>query len=205
MPAARRRLRRRRRAPMYRRISRWSQYNTLRTKCEYTTTLTFPNTQNPGQPYFSNTEGGNRNWINFADMMKKYAKNDQLREMFAWVSVTGVKLEALPHSVNVGANVATQTPVTLAILPGVNGQEQNMTYDQLVCVNTSILLDPTQRQSRYWSWRGGQFDMKVAGDSSALTSGQLVVRSMFDGVYASTNGWNIKVTLYLYWRYTKIV
>lgn len=206
MPAARRRLnRRRRRYPRYRNVSRWSQYNTLRTKCEYSTTLTFPDGQNPGQPYFANTENGNRKWINFADMMRRYGKNSQLREMFSWVSLSGVKLEVIPHSLNVAANISTQTPVCIAILPGVNGDEANATYSDIICINTSLILDPTSRQSRYWSWRGGQFDMKVAGDQSALTSGQMIVRSMFDGNYTSTNGWNVKVTLYLYWRYAKVI
>lgn len=205
MPAARRRVRRRRRYPRYRGVSRWSQYNTLRTKCEYSTTLQFPNGQQAGQPYFQNTPNNNRSWINFAVMMQRYAKNDALREMFAWVSVSGIKIETVPHSTNISTNLGNQSTVCLAVLPGVNDEQNAMTYNELIAVNTSLLLDPMQRQSRYWSWRGGQFDMKVSADQGALTAGQMVCRAMYDGIYTQTNAWTVKVTLYLYWRYAKVV
>lgn len=205
MPAARRRLRRRirRRYPLTR--SRWHQYNVLRTKCEYVTQLLYPADQ-AGQPYLNNTTGGNRSYISIPEMMATYNRNTQLRSMFAYCMVSGFKIEVTPHSNNVSAaGISNQSPVCLALLPGTNGANAGLTFNDLSVVNTGMVLDSTQRQSRYWSWRGGQFDMKLAADNDAIAAGTLLVRSVTNGVYTQSPSWNVRVTLYVVWRYAKLV
>ena len=151
MPAARRK-RARRRFRRYK--SLWSEYNVFRTKCEYSTPLLYPN--EAGQPYFTNTNNNNRKYITFPEMMAKYKNNTALREMFGYCKITGIKVEVIPHSNNVSVTgISNQTPVVLAFLMGVSAENQNASYSDLVCVNTSLILDPSNRQSYFNvpSWR----------------------------------------------------
>lgn len=199
MPAARRR-RYRRRFRRYRNI--WNEYNVLRTKCEYSSPVLFP--ANDGQPYFTNTTNNNRSWITIPQMLVRYARNNNLREMFGYCKVTGIKLESIPHSNNLSVDgLSNQTPVCVALLMGTSDENAAMTYDDLIIVNTGMILDPTQRKSKYFSAKGGQFDLKIAADTGNICAGTLMVRSMNAGKFAVSPGWNIKVTLYCYWRYAK--
>lgn len=198
MAAKRRRYRRRFRR--YRSI--WSDYNVLRTKCEYSTPVLFPT--GDGQPYFTNTVNNNRSYITVPQMMEKYARNNNLRDMFAFCKVTGFKIEAIPHSNNLSVDgLSNQTPVCVAMLIGSNDQNAGLTYPDLVIINTSMILDPTSRKIKYFSTKGDQFDLKLSSNENSMCAGTLLVRSMNDGKFSVSPGWNVKVTLYCYWRYAK--
>lgn len=84
-------------------------------------------------------------------------------------------------------------------------EHANANYSDLVCVNTSLILDPSNRQSRYFSTKGGSWDLKAAGDINTVGAGTMIVRAMNDGAYTTSPGWNVKVTLYVYWRYAKVL
>lgn len=202
MPAVRKRRYRRKLVRRYKNM--WNEYNVLRTKCEYTTPLLFPT--NAGQPYFHNTTNNNRKWITFPQMMELYGKNTILREMFGYCKISGVKIEVLPHSNNVSvAGLSNQTPVVIAFLMGVSAENANAAYADLIMVNTSIIADPSNRQSRYFSTKGAAWDLKGAADNNLIGAGTMIVRSMNDGAFNVSPGWNIKVTLYCYWRYAKVL
>ena len=201
MPAARRR-RVRRRLRRYRNV--WNEYNVLRTKCEYSTPLLFPG--EAGQPYFHNTTNNNRSWITFPQMMEAYGKNTMLREMFGYCKITGIKVEVIPHSNNMSvAGLSNQTPVCLAFLMGVSAENANAAYADLIMVNTSMIVDPTNRQSRYYSLKGAAWDLKGANDNNLIAAGTMIVRAMNAGAFNVSPGWNIKITLYCYWRYAKVL
>lgn len=126
--------------------------------------------------------------------------------MFGYCKVTGIKVEVIPHSNNVSvAGLSNQTPVVLAFFIGDSGEHANANYSDLVCVNTSLILDPSNRQSRYFSTKGGSWDLKAAGDINTVGAGTMIVRAMNDGAYTTSPGWNVKVTLYVYWRYAKVL
>lgn len=200
MPAARRRRYRRRAFRRYRSV--WSDYNVLRTKCEYSTPVLFPT--GDGQPYFTNTVNNNRSYITIAQMMDRYARNNNLREMFGFCKITGFKIEAIPHSNNLSVDgLSNQTPVCVAMLMGTSDVNAAVTYPDLVIVNTGMVLDPTSRKVKYFSAKGSQWDLKLAADTNSIGAGTLLVRSMNDGKFSVSPGWNIKVTLYCYWRYAK--
>lgn len=202
MPAARKYRRRRRAFRRYRNI--WSEYNVLRTKCEYTSPLLFPNES--GQPYFSNSPSNNRRYLTFAEMMDRYARNNNLREMFGYVKVTGVRLEVIPHSNNLSVTgLSNQTPVCIAILFGTSAENAGADYNDVVTCNTAVIADPVTRIARYFSAKGGSWDLKVASDATAIGAGTLIVRAMNNGAYSASPGWNVKVTLYCYWRYAKTI
>lgn len=192
----------RRRYRRYRAV-RWAQYNVFRTKCEWSSIISFP--ENDGQPVITGAgvNGQDVSFISLSELLKKYPKNDSLRSMFSYVTITGVRVEVIPHSLNTATSLTQQYPVAFAYVSGTNNNPDNITFNDLQSVNSSIILDPSNRQTRYWPLKGAQFDLKLAADTNASAAGVFKILSLANGQYSKTPGWNVKITLYCYWRYAK--
>lgn len=207
MPARRRAItrvsRRRRRGGSYR--NKWLQYNVLRAKLEWYCQIKFP--QEAGQPVLAWGAGENdyAPYRTINNIMYATSAGNRLRDMFAYGSISGIKLEIMPHSNHHSTGISYQYPVVVAYLPGVYENQAGATFNEIAALNTSLMLDPLNRQSRYFSSRGASFDLKITQPDNSLLNGQLIVRALVNGTVSVSPAWNMKVTLYAYFRYAKVV
>ena len=178
----------------------WYQYNTFRTKIEYYTQIVFP--ENKGDVYFSEA---NVSWKNFTSMINASTHGDTLRSMFAYLIVNGVKVEVIPFSTNTTLVLGDQVPVVLAFIPGTSINPTAYNFNDLNQINTSLMLDPVNKEEKYFSFRGATRDLKLAADNNAGGTGGMKVIANGQASNMTGNQWNMKVTLYVYWRFAKIV
>ena len=178
----------------------WYQYNTFRTKIEYYTQIVFP--ENKGDVYFSEA---NVSWKNFASMINASTHGDTLRSMFSYLIVNGVKVEVIPFSTNTTLVLGDQIPVVLAFVAGTANNPTAYNFNDLNQLNTSFMLDPVNKEEKYFSFRGATRDLKLTADNNAGGTGGMKVIANGQASNMTGNQWNMKVTLYVYWRFAKIV
>ena len=180
---------------------KWYQYNTFRTKMEYYTQITYPNNQAGDISFIA----ANNSWINLATIINGTPNGDTLRQMFSYLIVTGVRIETQPFSTNTTLVMAQQAPVCLAFVVGTNNDPQALNFNDISQINTSMLLDPLTRQVKYFSFRGATKDLKLTADNNAGGTGGFKVIGRGQARSDGGPAWNMKATLYVYWRYAKVI
>ena len=135
----------------YRRYRRYRSVSNsyFRTRVEGVYTITFPTTQQSGQPLFAENNG--LSTVTFNTLFSSSQYYGSLTSMFGYYKVSGVLMEVAP-----GANIYKGlTTVGLNVLVGFRfGQAGAMSYQELVADNNSILLGINTNKRKYSSTMG---------------------------------------------------
>ena len=183
------------------RRSKWLQYNTLRTKMEYFSQIAFPQGQGPVHFVTENATS-----VTLGTMLNNSSGGTHLKEYFAYCTITGIRLDIVPHANNSDAFATNVSPVLLCYVPGMNQIDTgNTDFLKLLACDTALQLDPTLRQTRYFSLRGATQNLSIAQGAESGPAGLLCLKCPENSDYDSSPSWNMKVTLYVYWRYTKFL
>ena len=174
--------------------------NYFKVKAEYYDVIQFPD--NAGKPLFLNrTADQNANAATWSTntigkMMQGYTYSLTLSGLFSFYKIQGMAIEVIPKFNNAD-QVAQQTDVFLGYRVG---NDDHMTLAEIKAVNQSLILDPRNRQRKYWKTLGNYGDWT---NTSNAIGGGLSVESAVNGSRDTQHGWSIKVTMYLIYKFSK--
>ena len=164
----------------------------FRTRVEGVYTITFPTTQQSGQPLFAENNG--LSTVTFNTLFSSSQYYGSLTSMFGYYKVSGVLMEVAP-----GANIYKGlTTVGLNVLVGFRfGQAGAMSYQELVADNNSILLGINTNKRKYASTMGSNGWTSTA-ENNIL--GAFSVASSLDSVMVSAPSWTCRLAVYMIFK-----
>ena len=185
----------------YRRYKQIASRNYFKVKAEYYDTIWFPD-NGPGKPLFSNRVGDEgatvaskgTNTIN--QMLTGYTYSVTLAGLFSFYKITGITLELIPKYNN-GDVVSDQVDVYLGYRVG---NATHMTLSEIKAVNQNLLLDPRNRQRKYFKTLGNFGDWT---NTSNAIDGGISIDSAANGEKNTQHAWTIKVSMYLLYKFSK--
>ena len=164
----------------------------FRTRVEGVYTITFPTTQQSGQPLFAENNG--LSTVTFNTLFSSSQYYGSLTSMFGYYKVSGVLMEVAP-----GANIYKGlTTVGLNVLVGFRfGQAGAMSYQELVADNNSILLGINTNKRKYASTMGSN-GWTSTSENNVL--GAFSVASSLDSVMVSAPSWTCRLAVYMIFK-----
>ena len=182
----------------YRRYRQIASRNYFKVKAEFYDIIRFPD--NAGQPIFQSKaleqQAVDRGVLTFNNMYTGYSYSTSLLALFSYYKVLGVAVEVIPKYNN-GDVVTAQTATFLGIRMGSNIR---MNLSEIKAINQNLLLDPRNRQRRYWRTFNTSGDWQT---TSEVLNGALSVGSTDNGVKDAQHIWDLKVSMYLLYKYSK--
>ena len=164
----------------------------FRTRVEGVYTITFPTTQQSGQPLFAENNG--LSTVTFNTLFSSSQYYGSLTSMFGYYKVSGVLMEVAP-----GANIYKGlTTVGLNVLVGFRfGQAGAMSYQELVADNNSILLGINTNKRKYASTMGSN-GWTSTSENNVL--GAFSVASSLNSVMVSAPSWTCRLAVYMVFK-----
>lgn len=185
----------------YRRYKQIASRNYFKVKAEYYDVIFFPANE-AGKPLFANRvndEGATvaskaTNTLN--QMLTGYTYSVTLAGLFSFYKITGITLEIIPKYNN-GDVVLDQSDVYLGYRVG---NATHMTLSEIKAVNQNLLLDPRNRQRKYFRTLGNFGDWT---NTANAIDGAISIDSTSNGERNSQHSWTIKVSMYLLYKFSK--
>ena len=185
----------------YRRYKQIASRNYFKVKAEYYDVIAFPDNE-AGKPLFQNRrndEGATpaskgTNTLN--QMLTGYTYSVTLAGLFSFYKITGITLEIIPKYNN-GDVVSDQKDVYLGYRVG---NATHMTLSEIKAVNQNLLLDPRNRQRKYFRTLGNFGDWT---NTANAIDGAISIDSVSNGEKNSQHSWTIKVSMYLLYKFSK--
>lgn len=185
----------------YRRYKQVASRNYFKVKAEYYDAILFPDNA-PGKPLFANrindqnatvlTKGTNT--IN--QMLTGYTYSVTLAGLFSFYKITGIALEIIPKYDN-GNVVTDQVDIYLGYRVG---NTTHMNLSEIKAVNQNLLLDPRNRQRKYFRTLGNFGDWT---NTANAIDGAISIDSSANGQNHYQHSWTIKVSMYLLYKFSK--
>lgn len=185
----------------YRRYKQVASRNYFKVKAEYYDAILFPDNA-PGKPLFANrvndqnatvlTKGTNT--IN--QMLTGYTYSVTLAGLFSFYKITGIALEIIPKYDN-GNIVTDQVDIYLGYRVG---NTTHMNLSEIKAVNQNLLLDPRNRQRKYFRTLGNFGDWT---NTANAIDGAISIDSSANGQNHHQHSWTIKVSMYLLYKFSK--
>ena len=168
----------------------------FRTRVEGVYTITFPTTQQSGQPLFAENNG--LSTVTFNSLFSSSQYYGSLTSMFGYYKVSGVLMEVAP-----GANIYKGlTTVGLNVLVGFRfGQAGAMSYQELVADNNSIILGINTNKRKYASTMGSN------GWTSTAENNALGAFSIASSMTSNLNiapSWTCRLSVYMIFKKSMI-
>ena len=164
----------------------------FRTRVEGVYTITFPTTQQAGQPIFA--ENNSLNTVTFNRLFSSSQYYGSLTSMFGYYKVSGVLMEVAPGA----NNYKGLTTVGLNVLLGFRfGQDGAMTYQQLVADNNSIILGLNTNKRKYASTMGSNGWTSTASLNSL---GSFSVASSIASTLSNAPSWTCRLSVYMIFK-----
>lgn len=181
----------------YKRYKQVASRNYFKVKAEYYDEVAFP--QNSGQPVFSSTVLDEaylvKNVLTLKRIMEKYTYVTTLAGLFSYWKLLSVAVELIPLDED------SQVVDPVQIFMGFRmGKSTVMTLSEIKAVNQNMMLDPRNRQRRYWRTYGNYGDWT---QTDTYFEGGLSVASGRNSILTDQRRWTIKVSLYLLYKYSK--
>lgn len=187
-----------RRSYGYRRYRQITSRNYFKVKAEFYDILKFPTSNNI--IIFGSRSGqeipGNRSLLPISSIYTGYTYSNVLSGLFSYYKLLSVSVELIPKYNNAG-QVDDQLQAFLGFRMG-NGAA--ITLSEMKALNQSLLLDARNRQRRYWRVYNASGDWVNTND--ALTGG-FSVQSSGTSTTSNQHQWDIKIALYLLYKYSK--
>lgn len=184
-----------------RRYKQIASRNYFKVKAEYYDAILFPDNA-PGKPLFANrindqnatvlTKGTNT--IN--QMLTGYTYSVTLSGLFSFYKITGIALEIIPKYDN-GNVVTDQVDIYLGYRVG---NTTHMNLSEIKAVNQNLLLDPRNRQRKYFRTLGNFGDWT---NTANAIDGAISIDSSANGQKMNQHSWTIKVSMYLLYKFSK--
>lgn len=182
----------------YKRYRQVASRNYFKVKAEFYDFIQYPDEN--GKPIFYSKRGadvmGNRAVLTVDDMLSSYTYTNILQGLFSYYKVLGLAVEVIPKYNN-GDVVTEQRQTFIGFRAASN---EAMTMSELKAINQSFLLDPRNRQRRYWRVFNTGGDWQGTGQ---VISGGITVQSPEVGNKNTQHIWDIKVSIYLLYKYSK--
>lgn len=184
----------------YRRYKQIASRNYFKVKAEYYDAIWFPD--NGGKPLFANRindEGATvaskgTNTLN--QMLTGYTYSVTLAGLFSFYKITGIALEIIPKYDN-GNVVTDQVDIYLGYRVG---NATHMTLSEIKAVNQNLLLDPRNRQRKFFRTLGNFGDWT---NTANAIDGAISIESSANGNKTTQHSWTIKVSMYLLYKFSK--
>lgn len=189
-----------RRSNGYRRYKQIASRNYFKVKAEFYDLIKYPDVK--GAPIFGSREGQempiNRGVLPIPSMYVGYTYANILQGLFSYYKLLSVAVEIVPRYNN-GDQITSQAGTLLGFRMG---KIEAMTLSEVKAVNQNILLDPRNRQRRYWKIFQANGEWILTSD--ALLGALTVVSTQPDGgVKDEQHMWDIKISMYLLFKYSK--
>lgn len=210
--------------------------NYFRVKTEFNDRITFvsyePLSQNAknngGYAFFKTRENqvgaDQRRVVNLGDMLQQYAYTQVLQGLFSYYRPTGIRIEVVPEARNstidstffqvVGdQQVKWEIPYPQVMVSYRAGSNAAQNLTEVRSNNQSIVLNPSEKITRYWKIHGGT---TAYAASSSSFAGAFTIQNAYpaDNTEASANirglmvyqlqpSWSIKISVYYLYKYSK--
>lgn len=182
-----------------RRYKQLASKNYFRVKAEYYDTIQFP--QQQGKVQFANRvndpnatpDSMATNTI--AQMLNGYAYVQILAGLFSFYKITSILIEITPKD-NTGNQIQNEVDVYLGYRVANNA---HMTLQEIKSVNQNLVLDPRNRQRKFFRTLGNFGDWT---NTNNAIDGTISLESQ-NGARGSQHVWSIKVSLYLLYKFSK--
>ena len=198
---ARRTYRRRRYRRYFRRYKQVGAQQYFRVKAEFVDAIRFPD--DIGQPLFlskiAQQIAADRSVLTNQNCLTGYTYAIMLSGIFSFYKIAGIRVEVIPDSRNNSLDPANAPRA--AYLSYRSGDNAIQTFDQVKANNLSILLDPLQRQVRYW-----RSSALMAGDYAVTTSsfnGGFTAAAQNNGAFGEQPSWHIRISFYFLYKGSK--
>ena len=174
--------------------------NYFKVKAEYYDTIQFP--LNGGKPQFvnriadQNANAATMGTNTLSKILQGYSYTQVLAGLFSFYKITGIALEIIPKYNN-RDQVTDQVDVYLGYRVG---NDDHMTLSEIKAVNQNLLLDPRNRQRKYFRTLG---DYGNWVNTSNAIGGGISIESVSDGTKNTQHSWTVKVSLYLTYKFSK--
>lgn len=136
----------------------------------------------------------------FGELLANTTYINMLAGMFSFYRMTGISIETIPDSSNIGGNkiIDNNSPIFIGCRAGANDL---MTFAELKSINSAIMLDPINRQRKYTKFYGyyGDWINTVGAPTGAVS-----VASLDNNILANSNTWTVKFTMYLLYKKSKV-
>lgn len=183
----------------FRRYKQLASRNYFKIKAEFYDRIRFPSGSN-GSVIFESKSAesivANRSVLSLINIFNGYSYTQVLSGLFSYYKILSVAIELVPKY-NTADNIQNGSTVFLGFKLGSNDA---LTMQEIKALNQNVLLDPRNRQRRYWR----VFNTQGAWSSSdTVISGGLTVASENQGEKDSQHQWDMKLSLYLLYKYSK--
>lgn len=184
----------------YRRYKQIISRNYFRVKAEYYDVIQFPT--DGGKPQFvnrildQNANAATMGTNTLSKMLQGYSYAQILSGLFSFYKITGIAFEIIPKDNNFD-QIIDQIDVFLGYRVG---NDDHMTLSEIKAVNQNLLLDPRNRQRKYFRTLG---DYGSWVNTSNAIGGGISIESALTGDRKSQHSWTIKVSLYLLYKFSK--
>lgn len=184
----------------YRRYRQITSRNYFKVKAEFYDLIKYPDSK--GAPIFGSREGQempiNRSVLPIPSMYVGYTYANILQGLFSYYKMLSIAVEIVPRYNN-GDQITAQAGTLLGFRMG---KIEAMTLSEVKAVNQNILLDPRNRQRRYWKVFNSNGEWILTSD--AMLGGLTVVSMNTEGsTKDEQHMWDIKVSMYLLFKYSK--
>lgn len=174
--------------------------NYFKVKAEYYDSIQFP--LNGGKPQFvnripdQNANAATMGTNTLSKILQGYSYTQVLAGLFSFYKIQGIAIELIPKY-NSSLQVADQVDVYLGYRVG---NDDHMTLQEIKAVNQNLLLDPRNRQRKYFRTLG---DYGSWVNTSNAIGGGISIDAPYDGSRNTQHSWTIKVSLYLIYKFSK--
>ena len=183
----------------FRRYRQLASRNYFKVKAEFYDRIIFPN-GSTGQPVFVSKEAdgtlANRSVLTTTNIFTGYSYAQVLSGLFSYYKILSVAIELIPKY-NTGDTIANGRTVFLGFKMGSNDA---LTIQEIKALNQNLVLDPRNRQRRYWKVYNTQ---GLWNPTDAISNGCITIQADDVGTKDTQHQWDIKVTLYLLYKYSK--
>ena len=185
----------------FRRYKGITQY--FKARAEFVDTILFPG-QDGGAPFFlsrANDVGLNRSLLTNQQVLEGYTFSVSLAGIFSYYKITGIGIEVIPSARNSSINQpGAQNPVVYLSYRA--GNNTIMTLAEIKCINQTLILDPNNRQRRYW--RPGPFADGEYANTLGVFSGAFSLIASTNGQYEQQPSWQIRIMFYFLYKGSKV-
>lgn len=153
-------------------------------------------------------------------VLDQYMYTNSLRSIFAYYKITGIRVELIPESRNIGMYSTYEAqdqkyavPYPMIFFSYRSGSNDLQTVAECRANNQSIVLDPCKKISRYWRVFGATSTFVTTG--SAFT-GAFSIRNEYPTaddaqsrqtrslmVYELQPSWQVKISVYYLYKYSR--
>lgn len=183
----------------YRRGSRrwrnFSKYNYSNVKIDCSFHVQFPRDSAAPVMYFTEGAGNSATYFSIGSLMKDHTDWSNFKSLYQLYRLRGLRFECTPMSCNVNNEQVTQSSgvylgFAYANFPGIDdGGNSWLQYTE-----RSLVLNPIQKVTRYWSCYGAQDDWKTINTD---LGGRVAVYSAENATLDTGPVWHIRLVFYV--------